>query len=74
MIKIRLEGTQEEIEDFMAGFRPQYNVLSESAPYSNRGKSQYVRVYLDVEQYTIEELNHKAMEMISNIKVFYDEK
>lgn len=67
MIKIRLEGTQEEIEDFMSGFRPQYNVLSESAPYANRGKSQYVRVYLDVEQYTIEELGEKAKELMAQL-------
>lgn len=60
MLKIRVEGTREEIEDFMSGFRPQYRVLSESAPYANRGKSEYVRIYLDVEQYSIEELFRKV--------------
>lgn len=69
MLKIRIEGTPEEIEEFLAGFRPQYKILNESAPYANRGKSAYVRVYLDVEQYTIVELAQKAGEILGGVKV-----
>ena len=67
MIKVRLEGTPEEIEDFLAGFRPGYKILSESASYPNRGKSAYVRVYLDVEQYSIGELMKNAAALMSKI-------
>ena len=69
MLKIRLEGTREEIEEFLSGFRPQYKILNESAPYANRGKSQYVRVYLDVEQYSIVELAEQAANLMKNVKV-----
>ena len=67
MLKIRLEGTEEEIEEFLAGFRPAYKILSESQPYANRGKSAYVRVYLDVEQYSIAELMESAERMMSRL-------
>lgn len=67
MIKIRLEGTEEEIEEFLAGFRPGYKILSESQPYANRGKSAYVRVYLDVEQYSLAELMESAERMMSRL-------
>ena len=67
MLKIRIEGTPEEIEEFLAGFRPQYKILNESAPYANRGKSAYVRVYLDVEHYSIEELLKIGDEMIGRL-------
>lgn len=67
MLKIRLEGTEEEIEDFLAGFRPGYKILSESASYPNRGKSAYVRVYLDVEQYSPAELIAVAGKMMSKL-------
>ena len=67
MIKVRLEGLPEEIEDFLAGFRPGYKILSESASYPNRGKSAYVRVYLDVEQYSPVELIAVAGKMMSKL-------
>ena len=59
MVKVRLEGTKEDLEEFLVGFRPAYKILSESAPYANRGASKYMRVYLDVEQYSIADLLNK---------------
>lgn len=67
MIKVRLEGTKEELEDFLAGFRPGYKILNESAPYANRGASKYVRIYLDVEQYSPVELIAVAGKMMSKL-------
>lgn len=67
MIKVRVEGTKEELEEFLAGFRPGYKILNESAPYANRGASKYVRIYLDVEQYSIDELLKKGEEMMKGL-------
>jgi hypothetical protein len=55
MTKIRLEGTLNDVRALVAYFndKPEIKILSQSEPYANRGKSVYVRVYLDVE------LNHK---------------
>lgn len=47
MIKVRVEGLPEEVEAFVAELETYCEVLSKSAPYSNRGQSRYVRVYLD---------------------------
>ena len=49
MIKIRLHGTLEEIEVATSFIRSQFDVLSESTPYADRGKSVYYRTYLDCE-------------------------
>ena len=49
MIKIRLHGTLEEIELAISLIHSQFNILSESAPYADRGKSVYYRCYLDCE-------------------------
>ena len=67
MIKVRLEGMPEELEDFLAGFRPAYKILNESSSYPNRGKSKYVRIYLDVEQYSPAELLAAAKSMMSEL-------
>lgn len=49
MVKIRLHGTLEEIEETALILREQFDVLSESEPYADRGKSEYFRLYLDCE-------------------------
>ena len=49
MVKIRLHGPLEEIEVATSFIRSQFDVLSESEPYADRGKSVYYRVYLDCE-------------------------
>ena len=54
MVKIRLHGTLEEVEYAMSFIRSQFNVLSESAPYKDRGNSQYYRTYMDCETYKTE--------------------
>ncbi|MDO4672397.1 MAG: hypothetical protein Q4A76_05755, partial [Porphyromonadaceae bacterium] len=49
MIKIRLHGTLEEIEETTRIIREQFDVLSESKPYADRGKREYYRCYMDCE-------------------------
>lgn len=49
MIKIRLHGTLEEIKETTKIIREQFDVLSESEPYADRGKSKYYRCYMDCE-------------------------
>ena len=48
MIKLRVEGIPEEVDEFVAQIEQSCEVLAKSVPYSNRGASRYVRVYLDV--------------------------
>ena len=49
MIKIRLHGTLEEIEETTEIIGEQFRVINESEPYADRGKSEYYRCYLDCE-------------------------
>jgi len=49
MVKIRLHGTRDEIETAATFIWSQFNVLSESEPYADRGKSVYCRMYMDCE-------------------------
>ena len=49
MVKIRLEGTSAEVASALEEMEKQFNVLSVSREYANRGASQYVRVYVDVQ-------------------------
>ena len=57
MLKLRLEGTVEEIEEFAEWLEnmPRVNVSSQSKDYANRGKSTYSRRYLDVKLVSVEE-------------------
>ncbi|MCM1296741.1 MAG: hypothetical protein NC311_14480 [Muribaculaceae bacterium] len=50
MIKVRLHGTPEEIKEFAEYLdnAPRIKVLQRSEEYSDRGKSSYKRVYIDV--------------------------
>ena len=48
MIKLRVEGIPEEVDEFVATLETSCEVLSKSSPYKNRGESRYVRVYVDV--------------------------
>ncbi len=59
MIKIRLHGTPEEVKrfsDYLESLSPCVKVLQRSDSYSDRGKSSYVRVYMDVEYKTLSEI------------------
>ena len=47
MIKIRIQTTASEMNKAVEIIRQNFNVIEISAPYANRGNSQYVRVYLD---------------------------
>lgn len=52
MIKVRLHGTKEEVKrfiEYLESQQPKVNVLCASMPYADRGKSKYVRSYMDVE-------------------------
>lgn len=52
MIKVRLHGTPEEVKKFAAyleSLSPCVKILQCSEKYPDRGKSLYVRVYMDVE-------------------------
>jgi hypothetical protein len=49
VIKIRLQGLPEDVEAAAAVLRAAGNVLEESSDYANRGTSQYVRRYMDVQ-------------------------
>ena len=57
MIKLRVEGTVGEIEEFTQWLEkmPRIKVLSQSVNYANRGKSVYSRKYLDIELTSVEE-------------------
>lgn len=64
MVKVRLHGTPEEVKRFADYLEanPRIQVNQRSEPYSDRGKSVYKRVYLDVE------LNESAAEIIKRLK------
>ena len=49
-MKLRLHSTKEENEKFIQLLRntTDIDILSQSTPYADRGKSKYERVYLDV--------------------------
>lgn len=47
MIKIRIEGTSEEIKQVIEDFRNDENVRSISRFYPNRGMSKIGRIYID---------------------------
>lgn len=48
-MKMRLWGTQAEIDDALERIRQAFNVVYQSEPYALRGgNSQTVRVYLEV--------------------------
>ena len=49
MIKIRIEGTAEEIQQVIKDFSEDDNVLSISRFYPNRGMSKFGRIYIDYE-------------------------
>jgi Protein of unknown function (DUF3970) len=51
MIKIRLHGLQQEISEYLKKLHNDQDIkiLSESNIYADRGKSEYKRLYLDVE-------------------------
>jgi len=49
MLKIRLNGTLEEIENAKGNIENVFDVLSVSRQYKNRGKSEQWRVYLECE-------------------------
>lgn len=49
MVKMRLQGLPDEIALLIKKMREmEFRILEESEPYANRGKSEFVRVYLTV--------------------------
>jgi hypothetical protein len=48
MVKVRIEGTNKDIERALTEFHKAHNILSVSRPYKNRN-SVYYRVYIDIE-------------------------
>ena len=59
MTKVRLHGTPEEVKqltDFIESSSSCVKVLKRSEAYTDRGKSSYVRVYMDIELKTVEEI------------------
>jgi len=49
LVKVRLQGLPDEVEEILKQLREQFRILEESNQYDNRN-SEYVRVYLDVEK------------------------
>ena len=49
MTKLRLHGTLEELQSIIEILSEQFNLLSVSDPYKDRGQSQYYRLYIDCE-------------------------
>ena len=49
MIKIRLHGTLEEVNEAKQKIESVFTVLAESKPYKDRGKNEYYRIYFDCE-------------------------
>ena len=49
MIKIKLEGLPEEIEEAAEKLGNSFKILQQSEPYRNNGKSVYARIYIDAE-------------------------
>jgi hypothetical protein len=48
VVKIRLEGTQEECEQAAPRLAELFDVVSVSDPYPNRGRTLLVRVYVEI--------------------------
>ena len=48
MIKLRVQGLPDEVQAFGDALERAGIVLERSGQYQNRGRSQYVREYLDV--------------------------
>jgi hypothetical protein len=48
MVKIRLEGTEQECQQAAPRLAEVFEVVSISDPYPNRGQSRLVRVYLEI--------------------------
>lgn len=56
MIKVRLHGTPEEVKqfaDYLESLSPCVRVLARSDGYPDRGKSSYIRVYMDIDYITL---------------------
>lgn len=67
MIKLRVEGLPEEVDAFTEGLEPYCDVFSKSEPYANRGKSKYVRVYMEIHPVTKQEFLKKAKNPTSDL-------
>lgn len=65
MLKLRLRGTTEELQQYLKILRndPKIEILSESELYSDRGKSVYKRCYLDIEMNEIIEAIYDETEV-----------
>ena len=68
MVKIRLHGTQEEVERFrvyLETLAPRVEILCGSGNYPDRGQSKYVRAYLDVKLRTPAKVNADFEKLIA---------
>lgn len=72
MIKLRVEGEPEEVEEFRIFLAaiPRLNILSESGKYANRGSSKYVRVYLDTKLNAASEDDYTGLPRIGDTIYF----
>lgn len=52
MVKLRLDGLPDEVQDTLDKSRELYELLSVSKPYPNRN-SEYVRVYVEIKAPTV---------------------
>lgn len=61
MIKIRIQGLPDEVAEFADALQATGYIVERSKPYPNRGASQYVRVYIDLDK-RAGDLGGKAIE------------
>lgn len=71
MIKIRLHGEPSEIETAINAIEQNFEILSKSGMYADRGASKYSRVYLDCKflEIGIEERAYKIIVCDKNRKL-----
>ena len=63
MIKLRVQGTREEVDEFIKIAPEYFEVLQCSQPYENRGVSKFVRVYMDMLQKPPRDCKFKIQEI-----------
>lgn len=68
MIKVRLHGTKEKIEEFKNQLANDYELLNVSEAYQDKGESKYWRLYIDLEQVNINEDSKNANKFVMKNK------
>lgn len=75
MVKVRLHGTCEEVGKFKAYLEtlaPRVKILCSSDNYADKGKSEYVRSYLDVELKEFVTVKEQDVQALSEAYKIYD--